>query len=308
MQSVSGENMGIALAKLAEEDPSICAITAAMPGGTGLLEFKKRFPKRIFDVGIAEEHAMSMAGGLSKQGMIPVVALYSTFLQRAYDMILQDICMLNLHVVIAVDRAGLVGEDGETHHGVFDVGFLRQIPNMQILCPSNTAELQKMLHWAVKEQSGPVAIRYPRGCDGSYTDSKWNPASSVVCCRDGKECAIVTYGNLVNNALAAADILSQIGIESKVIRLTQIAPLAIDVLASQLSEYRCVTVIEETCDGSGIYSDLAWELRSLMPNCKFTHLDLGHQYVTHGAVDALYKYYGLDASGIAAHIQEVLDS
>ena len=121
---------GATMVELAKVNPRLCAITAAMPGGTGLLGFKKQFPKRLFDVGIAEEHAVSMAGGLAKQGMIPVVALYSTFLQRAYDMILQDVCMLNLHVVFAVDRAGLVGEDGETHHGIYDVGFLRHAPGL----------------------------------------------------------------------------------------------------------------------------------------------------------------------------------
>ena len=299
---------GSAMCDLAKDEPRLCAITAAMPGGTGLLDFKMQYPGRLFDVGIAEEHAMSMAGGLAKQGMIPVVALYSTFLQRAYDMILQDICMLNLHVVIAVDRAGLVGEDGETHHGVFDVGFLRQIPNMRILCPANTAELQEMLHWAVKEQNGPVAIRYPRGCDGLYTESKWNLPSPVVSCREGKDCAIITYGNLVNNALLAADILSQSGIEATVVRMTQIAPLPSELLANQLNGCSCAAVIEETCDGSGVYSDLAWNLQNTLPNCKFIHIDLGHQYITHGALDALYRHYGLDPAAIAAYIQEVLDS
>ena len=163
------ETFGTTLVELAEKDTRICAITAAMPGGTGLLRFKEQFPQRIFDVGIAEEHAVSMAGGLAKQGMVPVVALYSTFLQRSYDMILQDICMLGLHVVFAVDRAGLVGEDGETHHGIFDVGFLRQAPGMVILAPASRAELADMLIWAVEEYNGPVAIRYPRGTDLAYS-------------------------------------------------------------------------------------------------------------------------------------------
>ena len=142
-----------------------------MPGGTGLLPFKEKFPDRLFDVGIAEEHAVSMAGGLAKQGMVPVAAIYSTFLQRSYDMILQDVSMLKLHVVLAVDRAGLVGEDGETHHGAFDVGFLRQAPDMKILSPASLAELREMLIWAVEGQKGPVAVRYPRGGDRGYSDS-----------------------------------------------------------------------------------------------------------------------------------------
>ena len=297
---------GATMCALANEDPRVCAITAAMPGGTGLLDFKKQYPKRMFDVGIAEEHAMSMAGGLAKQGMIPVVALYSTFLQRAYDMILQDICMLNLHVVLAVDRAGLVGEDGETHHGVFDVGFLRQAPGLQILCPGSTAELQDMLRWTVLNHDGPVAVRYPRGSDGEYTDSAWNSGRSVVSHRRGKDCAIITYGTLINNAMNAADILHRRGIEVSAIRLTQIKPLPIDDLVSSLVGLKHIVIVEETCEGSGIYAAVAWELRERLPGCVFTHINLGDQYVTHGSMDALYRQHGLDPDSIANHIQEVL--
>ena len=297
---------GMTMCNLAKEDPRVCAITAAMPGGTGLFDFKKQYPKRMLDVGIAEEHAMSMAGGLAKQGMIPVVALYSTFLQRAFDMILQDICMLNLHVVLAVDRAGLVGEDGETHHGVFDVGFLRQAPGLQILCPGSTAELQNMLCWAVLEQDGPVAVRYPRGGDGEYTASSWNPAVSAVTHRQGRDCAIITYGTLVNNAMNAADILHQQGIEISVIRLTQLKPLPIDDLVSALTGLKHIVIVEETCEGSGIYDAIAWQLQDRLPGCGFTHIDLGNQYVTHGSVDTLYRHHGLDPDSIANHIQEVL--
>ena len=142
---------GKTMLTLAAQDEKVCAITAAMPGGTGLLEFKKQYPKRLFDVGIAEEHAVSMAGGLAKQGMKPVVAIYSTFLQRSYDMILQDVGMQRLNVVFAVDRAGLVGEDGETHHGIYDIGFLHQVPDMKVLCPASCEELQDMLQWAVTQ-------------------------------------------------------------------------------------------------------------------------------------------------------------
>ena len=299
---------GKEMCALAEEEPKLCAITAAMPGGTGLLDFKKQYTKRMFDVGIAEEHAMSMAGGLAKQGTIPVIALYSTFLQRSYDMILQDVCMLGLHVVLAVDRAGLVGEDGETHHGVFDVGFLRQAPGMQILCPASTAELRKMLRWAVTEQSGPVAIRYPRGGNGDYADSAWNAEATAVVHKEGKDCAIVTYGTLVNNALAAANGLSEQGFDVSVIRLTSVKPLPIDALSEILAETKRVVILEETCDGSGIYDTLAWQLRERLPDCLFSHIDLGDGYVTHGSVEALYAEHGLDSKSIMNHIQEVLKS
>ena len=145
------DSFGDTMVELAAENKKLCAITAAMPGGTGLLKFRDQFPDRLFDVGIAEEHAVSMAGGLAKQGMVPVVAIYSTFLQRAFDQILQDISMLNLHVVLAIDRAGLVGDDGETHHGVFDVGFLGQVPGMTVLAPASLEEQKQMLRWAVEE-------------------------------------------------------------------------------------------------------------------------------------------------------------
>jgi 1-deoxy-D-xylulose-5-phosphate synthase len=287
---------------LAAENNKICAITGAMPGGTGLLDFKKSFPQRLFDVGIAEEHAVSMAGGLAKQGMIPVVAIYSTFLQRAYDMILQDICMQKLHVIFAIDRAGLVGDDGETHHGVFDVGFLRQAPGLTILAPANCAELRAMLRWAVLEQNGPVAIRYPRGGDGDFSICAWDSDAAVVSHRHAGDCAIITYGTMVNNAIAAADILKDSGVRVGVVRLTNIEPLPVAALEAVLSGYKCAVIVEETCDGSGLYEAIAWNL----PMCRFTHVDLGKRFTTHGNVDVLYKENGLDAASIAAHIQEVL--
>ena len=206
---------GDTMVELAEQNPRVCAITAAMPGGTGLLDFKNQFPNRLFDVGIAEEHAVSMAGGLAKQGMVPVLALYSTFLQRGYDQIIQDIAMLKLHVVLAVDRAGLVGEDGETHHGVFDVGFLRQIPGMRILCPGSCAELKEMLRWAVNEYDGPVAVRYPRGGNRSFDGCHWKVlpdierAGALSCHRMGTDITLITYGTMIDQVMEAAELLAQ---------------------------------------------------------------------------------------------------
>ncbi len=290
---------GEKLTELAAENSKICAITAAMPSGTGLLKFRDEFPDRLFDVGIAEEHAVSMAGGLAKQGMIPVVAIYSTFLQRAYDQLLQDISILKLHVVFAVDRAGLVGEDGETHHGVFDVGFLRQAPGMTVLAPASCAELQQMLESAVNDYTGPVAIRYPRGGDGDYSAAAFD-ASGIVTHRHGSSCAIITYGTLINHALDAAAILSQQGIEAKVIRLTTLNPLPIDSLRAALEGINNVFVIEETCNGSGICAEISHQV------CKCIGLDLGSEYVTHGSTKQLYQKHGLDANAIVRKIQEVL--
>ena len=297
---------GKTICELAGENSAVCAITAAMPGGTGLLEFKKQYQNRMFDVGIAEEHAVSMAAGLAKQGMVPVVALYSTFLQRAYDMILQDVSLLNLHVVFAIDRAGLVGEDGETHHGLFDVGFLRHTHGMQILCPANTAELQQMLRWAVLEQNGPVAIRYPRGGNGQYTEPLWDGSQKVVCCGNGEDCAIVTYGTLVNNALQTAELLKERGINAAVIRLMQVKPLPVDGLTALLQKYQHAVVVEETYAETGIFESLAWDLNRKLPACKLSCINLGNQHVTHGKTADLYSHYGLDANSIANHIQEVL--
>lgn len=292
---------GDTMVKLADKNEKLCAITAAMPGGTGLLDFKKAYPDRLFDVGIAEGHAVSMAGGLAKQGMIPVVALYSTFLQRAYDMILQDICMLNLHVVLAVDRAGLVGEDGETHHGIYDVGFLRQAPGLRILAPASRRELQKMLTWAVEGQCGPVAIRYPRGGDGTYADADWDNEKPVIIHRQGKDGAIVTYGTLVNNALVAAGKLAEQGIDISVIRITDLSLSSFAELEKALDRVSSVVFAEEV--SSGIYDTLASYFGK--KHC-FACVDLGKEYVPHGSVAQLYKKYGLDADSLAEKMKEVL--
>ncbi len=297
------EAFGNTLCKLAQEDRRICAITAAMPGGTGLLNFKQQFPKRLFDVGIAEEHAVSMAGGLAKQGMIPVVALYSTFLQRSYDQILQDIALLGLHAVLAVDRAGLVGEDGETHHGTFDVGFLRHAPGMQILCPASCQELTEMLTWAVKECSGPVAVRYPRGGDRGYSESNWG-SGNICCHRTGRDVTILTYGTMVSNALAAADILQEKGISASVIRILNLS----DISARQLLAFISgpLIVLEEAAASCAVFWDLAAQLHSLQPDIKVFSHNLGSHFVTHGSLQQLYEAYGLDGAGIAEFAQEVI--
>ena len=302
---------GNTMMELAQEQPRLCAITAAMPGGTGLLEFKNSYSKRLFDVGIAEEHAVSMAGGLAKQGMIPVVALYSTFLQRAYDMILQDVCMLGLHVVFAIDRAGLVGEDGPTHHGVFDIGFLRHAPGMTVLCPASTAELADMLRWAVEEQDGPVAVRYPRGGDRGYTQSAWVNDQDIVnsgaiaCHRRGADVTIITYGTIVSNVMEAAAILEQRGVSTTVLRLMSVEPLPIEQILEQMSETAHIVVVEEVSGNCGISQAIALEVNRRRNGVRVDNIDLGCRYLTHGNVEALYQNYGLDANGIADFIQEV---
>ena len=302
---VFSDAFGDTMLKLASQNNRICAITAAMPGGTGLLNFKKQFPKRLFDVGIAEEHAVSMAGGLAKQGMVPVVALYSTFLQRSYDQILQDIAMLKLHVVLAIDRAGLVGEDGETHHGIFDVGFLRQAPGMTVLCPASRAELTDMLTWAVEAYDGPVAVRYPRGGDRGFGGSCWNGTDMVACHRTGKDVTLVTYGAVLENVMAAAEILANHGVEATVLRLLAVDPLNVDELISKMSEDRHIVIVEEAAEGSGIHEALAWEISKKLPDCVVNAMDLGCRFITHGSLVELYRHYGLDPESIAAKVLEV---
>ena len=297
---------GDTMVALAAREARLCAITAAMPGGTGLLKYMQQYPQRLFDVGIAEEHAVSMAGGLAKQGMIPVVAIYSTFLQRAYDQLMQDVAMLHLHVVLAIDRAGLVGDDGPTHHGVFDVGFLRQIPGMRILAPASLCELEQMLTWAVESCDGPVAVRYPRGTEGKYTASAWDAAAKVAPHRSGADVTLITYGTMINPVLDAADRLAQQGISCTVLRLLELSDLPAEEILRLMPEKKNVVIIEETAANSGVAQPLAWQLRGLCPECRVSGIDLGHDFVPHGSQQRLYEYCGLDAASVAQFVSGVL--
>ena len=297
------EAFGETMLELARENERLCAITAAMPDGTGLLPFAQTYPNRIFDVGIAEEHAVSMAGGLAKQGMVPVVAIYSTFLQRSFDQILQDIAMLKLHVVLAVDRGGLVGEDGETHHGVFDAGYLSLVPNMKLLCPACRAELKEMLRWAVCEYDGPVAIRYPRGGDGQLEESSWENGPVVTYCR-GSDGLILTYGTLSNEALKAADLLADQGVRISVMRLQQIHPLPLESIRVMYDGQHSILIAEEAV--GGIAENLAWHMSCMAPEAKIAVSDLGNNFVTHGDIGSLYRHCGLDAASLADKMMEVL--
>ena len=293
------EVFGRTMMELAKEDPKVCAITAAMPGGTGLLGFRNAYPDRLFDVGIAEEHAVSMAGGLAKQGAKPVVAIYSTFFQRSYDQIMQDIALLKLPVVLAVDRAGMVGEDGPTHHGVFDVGYLRQVPGMTVLCPASHDELRQMLRWAVLDCGAHVAVRYPRGSEGAYKGSAFAADPGGFCIhREGSDVTLITYGNLINNVLAAADALAERGVSVKVLRLLSVTHIP-DLRELVSGE---AVVVEEAAEGSGIKEAVAWKLRG-----RNVHgIDLGADFVPHGDQNSLYKFTGLDAGSITKFVCEVL--
>ena len=207
------DRFGQCLTALAREDLRITAITAAMASGTGLDEFAKEIPERFFDVGIAEGNAAAQAAGMASQGLLPVFAVYSSFLQRSFDMLIHDVSLQQLHVVFCVDRAGLVGSDGETHHGIFDVGYLSEVPGMTILCPANFGELERMLRQALYEVEGPVAVRYPRGGEGEFRSVTEGEA---VCLCPGSDITLVGYGTMINEVLAAAEKLKIEGVSAEV--------------------------------------------------------------------------------------------
>lgn len=296
---------GDALCELASERPDLVAITAAMQSGTGLDGFAEKYPERFFDVGIAEGHAASMAAGMAKQRLIPVFAVYSSFLQRSYDMLLHDVAIQGLHVVFGVDRAGLVGEDGETHHGVFDVAYLSSVPGMQILCPASYAELRAMIRHAVTRIRGPVAIRYPRGCEGGFHGMCGVDGAAVV--EDGADITLAAYGTMVNEALEGARLLKAHGISAQVLKLNSIAPLDMETVIACVRGTGRLLVVEECvnsgCLGRTIASELM--LRGL-ENIKVVLCNLGDQFVQHGTVKELRSVCGIDGRSICKKAQEVI--
>ena len=295
---------GQALCELAEKDPKICAVTAAMQGGTGLNGFAQRFPERFFDVGIAEGHAAAMAAGMAKQGMTPVFAVYSTFLQRSYDMLLHDVALQGLHVVLAVDRAGLVGEDGETHHGLFDPAFLDTIPGMTVLCPASFAELRDMLEYAVYEVKGPVAIRYPRGGEGAYQDGA--PRHPAVLLREGTDLTLVGCGTLVNELLDCADRLAADGIRAEVVKLNTITPLPLELVARSVKKNGRLLVAEESAEMGGIGQRIAAGLLAVgVPVQGLALASTGRGFVTHGTIPQLRRLCGLDGESLYHRAREV---
>ena len=298
--SVFGETM----CQLAEEKPELVAITAAMRLGTGLDEFARRYPQRFFDVGIAEGHAVAMTGGLAKQGALPVFAVYSTFLQRGYDMLIHDMALQNLHGILAVDRAGLVGEDGETHHGVFDVGFLSTVPGMQILCPASFAELRAMLRHAVCEMTGPVAIRYPRGGEGQWTQVAGVDGTTVI--QEGTDVTLVAYGTMVDQVLQAAQLLEQRGHSAAVVKLNSIRPLDMGPIR-RLCEQTGRLIVAEECNDSGcVGRTIISELALAGVPVKAALVNLGDQFVPQGSVTQLREMTGIDGAGICQKAMEVI--
>lgn len=290
--------VGDYLCQYAEKDQRITVCTAAMAGGTGTECFAVKYPERFFDIGIAEGHAVSMTAGMAKQGLIPVFAVYSSFLQRSFDMLIHDVSLLGLHTVFCVDRAGLVGSDGETHHGVFDVSYLRTVPGMNILCPASFQELHDMLGYALFNISGPVAVRYPRGSEGRYTASCLEPESVI---REGDDLTIVCYGTMVNEVLDAADILEQQGISVEIIKLGIIAPNSFKQTLHSLEKTAKFIAVEEVCSpgcvGASVLA-LAGMTGIKLDSAKL--LNLGDGIVPHGTIKELKRDTGIDAQAIVA--------
>jgi 1-deoxy-D-xylulose-5-phosphate synthase len=291
-----------AIVKEAEADPRIVGITAAMPEGTGMDAFRDRFPRRYFDVGLAEEHAVTFAGGLAAEGYRPVVAIYSTFLQRGYDQIEHDICLQKLPVTFCLDRGGLVGEDGPTHHGVFDFSYLRMIPGMTVAAPADENELQHMLRTALRFD-GPMSIRYPRGAGvGVQLDAepKELPIGKGVRLKDGNDVTILAIGNRVHPALEAATMLEDRGISCGVVNMRFVKPLDVELLKEcAIKTPRLVTVEDNVLQG-GFGSAV---LEALTPGrAEVLRLGIPDQFVEHGAPHLLYESLGLSAPKIAERV------
>ncbi|NLZ33610.1 MAG: 1-deoxy-D-xylulose-5-phosphate synthase [Clostridiales bacterium] len=295
---------GEAISELANEDDKIVAITAAMPDGTGLTDFAKRFPKRFFDVGIAEAHATTFAAGLACSGMKPVFAVYSTFLQRGFDQLVHDVCIQNMPVTFAIDRAGIVGEDGETHQGIFDLSYLSMMPNMTILAPKHLDELKLMLKWAL-DFNGPVAIRYPKGGD---LNTPLKPIQKVKLgqweeIEDGKGIAIIALGKMVQHSILAKEILKEHNINPKILSATFAKPLDETMLKKLVLQGYDIVTIEDNIINGGFGSYVLMKLNEMGFNKKIKLLGFNN-FVPQGSLDILYKKNQLDPEGIAKQILE----
>lgn len=301
---------GDTLVELAEKNPEIIAITAAMPDGTGLNKFSKAFPKRFFDVGIAEQHAVTMAGGMATQGLKPVVAIYSTFLQRGYDLILHDLCLQKLPVVLAIDRAGLVGEDGPTHHGVFDLSFLRHMPNLMIMAPKDENELRHMLKTALDYHKGPVAIRYPRGSGLGVSMEEPVHVLEIGCSEElkiGKQVTFLAVGTMVDSCREATELLAEQGISAGVVNMRFIKPLDGQMIRKAAKEVGIIVTVEENVLAGGFGSAVLEYIDEQHLNwVKVLRLGLPDQFIEQGARSKLLQKYQLDSRGIASQVADYL--
>lgn len=295
---------GNKLIEMAQRDHKIVAVSAAMLEGTGLEKFHHEFPGRAFDVGIAEEHGVSFAAGLAKAGLKPFVAIYSTFLQRGYDQIMEDICLQKLPVVFCIDRAGIVGADGETHHGIFDLSYLKHMPNLKIMAPKDGAELEAMLEYAAALEE-PCAIRYPRGTAPQLQQTAPIKSGEAQHLKSGTALEIWAIGSMVEKALEAADLLGKQGVSVSVINMRFAAPLDLERLMDAAKKFPLIVTAEDNVLTGGIGESIA----SLLANTPANVLQIGwpDAFIEHGSSEELYQKYGMDAASIAERILQELE-
>ena len=296
---------GNKLIELSKHNKKIVAITAAMKDGVGLSSYAEKYPERFFDVGIAEQHALTLAAGIAKSGMIPVVSIYSSFYQRGYDQVIHDICTQNLHVVMCVDRAGCVGSDGETHQGLFDLSFFKIIPNIVILAPKNFEELELMLDYAIKINK-PVVIRYPRGGEkeNNLPTSPIKHANAEVL-KKGKEISIVAIGNMVSRAIEVAASLEKENIKCDVINTRFLKPLDEVTLLNSIKKTKNVITIEDNTIIGGLSSSIKELIvNNNLNNIRIKSYAYPDKFIEHGKVDELEKKYKLDLQSIIDDIKK----
>lgn len=302
------EVFGQTLVKLAAENPNITAITAAMPGGTGLKVFAEKFPNRYFDVGIAEEHAVTLAAGMAAAGKRPVAAIYSTFAQRAYDQLLHDVCLQNLPVTLCLDRAGLVGDDGPTHHGVFDLSYLRMMPNMTVMAPKDENELRRMLITALS-LDGPAALRYPRGTAAGVPltdDVQPLPLGKGEILREGGDVCFLAVGSMTANALQAAELLAADGIAAEVVNMRFVKPLDRELLLEAAGHVKLLVTVEENVLAGGFGSAVLECLADAGRTVPLLRLGIPDRFVPQGDRSLLWEECGLLPYQMAARVRERL--
>ena len=300
--------VGDKLVELANKDERVVAITAAMPSGTGLNKFSQMYPHRYYDVGIAEQHAVAFACGLAKDNMKPYFAVYSSFLQRAYDQVIHDMCITNKDVTLLIDRAGLVGNDGETHHGMFDLSYLNNVPNISVMAPKDTKELELMIDLSL-DIKGPVAIRYPRGNSYFLDKGKYEPIKlgEYEVINKGKDIAVIAIGNMVKQAIGSMDILKEKGIEPTIVNARFLKPIDESILRDIFNNHKYIVTIEDNVIIGGFGSRINKFLIDNNYDNKILNIALEEEFIPHGDINSLYEAYGLSAKCIAQKIENLLN-
>jgi len=302
---------GDVLCELMAKDSQIVALTAAMPDGTGVCKALEKFPERSFDVGIAEQHCVTFAAGLSCEGLKPVCAIYSTFLQRGFDQLVHDVCIQNLNVKFCLDRGGIAGGDGQTHHGLLDIAYLRAVPNIILMAPKDEGEMRDML-FTMTEHQGPAAMRYPRG-NGVGVPLDREPQvleiGKAEILRDGGEVAIVAYGSMVHPSMVAAENLAKANIEATVVNARFVKPLDASLLLALARTKRLIVTVEEAYLAGGFGSAVLelLEENGLQDKVRFVRMGIPDRLITHGDAKLLLAKYGLDADGIYNRVKESME-